>query len=205
MQSIYWNENCTVFWHGISMADQAKYKSGFSYVGSTVKATGHAYMYGSRIMRRARDDIYFYNGGLPAGSTIYKWDMVYSYATAHAIPSLPLLINGHRYYFRMLAEADVPDGLFLRLIAYNCEDVMVKLQIIRGKIGIFDFPQEASYYTVELVGAGCHEVVFHRIDVQEIQDESEIDQLDFEKMHQENERRRWLAAQVVDSYLGRRE
>lgn len=205
MQSIYWNKNCSPFWRGISGENQAKFRSGYSYVGSTVMATGHAYMYGSRIIRRARDDIFFYNGALPAGSVIYKWDMVYSYATAHAIPSLPLLINGRKYFFRVLAEADKPEGFYLRLIAYDREDQLVKLQIIRGQEGYFDFPKEANYYTVELVGAGCHQLVFHRIDVAEVVEGEDATKLDFEKLHAENERRRWLTAQVVDRYLRRRE
>lgn len=205
MQSIYWNENCSPFWRGISGRDQQKYRSGFAYTGSTVKATGHAYMYGSKIIRRARDDVFFYNGALPAGSVIYKWDMVYSYSTAHAIPSLPLLINGRKYLFRLLAEADQEDGFYLRLVAFDREDHMVKLQIIHGQEGIFEFPKEANYYTIELVGAGCHQLVFHRIDVEEVTDEMDISQIDWEKLHEENEHRRLLAAQVVDRYLRRRE
>lgn len=153
----------------------------------------------------ARDDVFFYNGALPAGSVIYKWDMVYSYSTAHAIPSLPLLINGRKYLFRLLAEADQEDGFYLRLVAFDREDRMVKLQIIRGQEGIFEFPKEANYYTIELVGAGCHQLVFHRIDVEEVTDETDISQIDWEKLHEENEHRRLLAAQVVDRYLRRRE
>lgn len=131
--------------------------------------------------------------------------MVYSYSTGHAIPSLPLLINGRKYLFRILAEADQEEGFYLRLVAFDREDHMVKLQIIHGQEGIFAFPKEANYYTIELVGAGCHQLVFHRIDVEEVTDETDISQIDWKKMHEENEHRRLLAAQVVDRYLRRRE
>lgn len=205
MQSIYWNENCVLYWQGVQGDFLNKVRSGFNYVGDTVSATGHAYMYGSKIIRRGRDNVYFYNGGLPAGSAVYKWDMVFSYGSAHAIPALPLLIPGHRYLFKLWAESNKPSGLYVRVIAYDREDTVVKLQIIRNGEGIFNFPQEANYYTVELVSAGATEITFHRIDIQEVFDDTDIEKIDFEKMHEENERRRKMSARVVDKFLRRRE
>jgi hypothetical protein len=72
-----------------------------------------------------------------------------------------------------VAESNYEAGLYLRVLMFDYASKLVKMQIIRQATGIFTFVPEAYFYAIELVSAGCTEVIFHRLDLTDVTAEAQ--------------------------------
>lgn len=170
MQSIYIKSPADLFYVGLGAARGEIYQSD-KYYGSAGQSATHAYLHGTRIKFLAQDHVQLRNPFLPTGSTIYHWDELFNFATAHAVPQLPLLEHNHHYQLHLVAESNYEQGLYLRVLMFNYEGKLVKMAIIRQDSGIFTFEPTAYFYAVELVSAGCTEIIFHRLDLTDVTDQ----------------------------------
>lgn len=170
MQSIYIKSPADLFYVGLGAARGEIYQSD-KYYGSAGQSATHAYLHGTRIKFLSQDHVQLRNPFLPTGSTIYHWDELFNFATAHAVPQLPLLEHNHHYQLHLVAESNYEQGLYLRVLMFNYEGKLVKMAIIRQDSGIFTFEPTAYFYAVELVSAGCTEIIFHRLDLTDVTDQ----------------------------------
>lgn len=170
MQSIYIKSPADLFYVGLGAPRGEIYQSD-KYYGSAGQSATHAYLHGTRIKFLAQDHVQLRNPFLPTGSTIYHWDELFNFATAHAVPQLPLLEHNHHYQLHLVAESNYEQGLYLRVLMFNYEGKLVKMAIIRQDSGIFTFEPTAYFYAVELVSAGCTEIIFHRLDLTDVTDQ----------------------------------
>ncbi|KRN44608.1 accessory Sec system protein Asp3 [Limosilactobacillus ingluviei] len=168
MDSIYIKSPADLYYRGMPGEIRDGVYRSSKYYGSSGQSATHAYLHGTRLKFLARDHVEIRNPFLPTGSTIYHWDEMFNFSTAHAVPQLPLLAHNHHYQLHLVAESNYEAGLYLRVLMFDYESKLVKMQIIRQATGIFTFVPEAYFYAIELVSAGCTEVIFHRLDLTDV-------------------------------------
>lgn len=168
MDSIYIKSPADLYYRGMPGEIRDGVYHSYKYYGSSGQSATHAYLYGTRLKFLARDHVEIRNPFLPTGSTIYHWDEMFNFSTAHAVPQLPLLAHNHHYQLHLVAESNYEAGLYLRVLMFDYASKLVKMQIIRQATGIFTFVPEAYFYAIELVSAGCTEVIFHRLDLTDV-------------------------------------
>ena len=173
MDSIYIKSPADLYYRGMSGEIRDGVYHSYKYYGSSGQSATHAYLYGTRLKFLARDHVEIRNPFLPTGSTIYHWDEMFNFSTAHAVPQLPLLAHNHHYQLHLVAESNYEAGLYLRVLMFDYASKLVKMQIIRQATGIFTFVPEAYFYAIELVSAGCTEVIFHRLDLTDVTAEAQ--------------------------------
>lgn len=173
MDSIYIKSPADLYYRGMPREIREGVYHSYKYYGSSGQSATHAYLYGTRLKFLARDHVEIRNPFLPTGSTIYHWDEMFNFSTAHAVPQLPLLAHNHHYQLHLVAESNYEAGLYLRVLMFDYASKLVKMQIIRQATGIFTFVPEAYFYAIELVSAGCTEVIFHRLDLTDVTAEAQ--------------------------------
>ena len=173
MDSIYIKSPADLYYRGMPGEIRDGVYHSYKYYGSSGQSATHAYLYGTRLKFLARDHVEIRNPFLPTGSTIYHWDEMFNFSTAHAVPHLPLLAHNHHYQLNLVAESNYEAGLYLRVLMFDYASKLVKMQIIRQATGIFTFVPEAYFYAIELVSAGCTEVIFHRLDLTDVTAEAQ--------------------------------
>ena len=165
MDSLLMKSIGNFYWEGSGAGLRSQIVQGYTYLGNPNQALGHTYVYGSKIRRLADDQVEFSNPFLPAGTVIYRWDEAINYGGGRATPALPLLKRGQRYQVRCHAKVENGGAIYLRLLFFNFTGQRVAMKIIRQASGSFDYPIEADYYAVELLGTGAPSLVFERIDI----------------------------------------
>ena len=173
MDSIYIKSPADLYYRGMPGEIRDGVYHSYKYYGSSGQSATHAYLYGTRLKFLARDHVEIRNPFLPTGSTIYHWDEMFNFSAAHAVPQLPLLAHNHHYQLHLVAESNYEAGLYLRVLMFDYASKLVKMQIIRQATGIFTFVPEAYFYAIELVSAGCTEVIFHRLDLTDVTAEAQ--------------------------------
>lgn len=173
MDSIYIKSPADLYYRGMPGEIRDGVYHSYKYYGSSGQSATHAYLYGTRLKFLARDHVEIRNPFLPTGSTIYHWDEMFNFSTAHTVPQLPLLAHNHHYQLHLVAESNYEAGLYLRVLMFDYASKLVKMQIIRQATGIFTFVPEAYFYAIELVSAGCTEVIFHRLDLTDVTAEAQ--------------------------------
>ena len=173
MDSIYIKSPADLYYRGMPGEIRDGVYHSYKYYGSSGQSATHAYLYGTRLKFLARDHVEIRNPFLPTGSTIYHWDEMFNFSTAHAVPQLPLLAHNHHYQLHLVAESNYEAGLYLRVLMFDYASKLVKMQIIRQATGIFTFVPKAYFYAIELVSAGCTEVIFHRLDLTDVTAEAQ--------------------------------
>ena len=173
MDSIYIRSPADLYYRGMPGEIRDGVYHSYKYYGSSGQSATHAYLYGTRLKFLARDHVEIRNPFLPTGSTIYHWDEMFNFSTAHTVPQLPLLAHNHHYQLHLVAESNYEAGLYLRVLMFDYASKLVKMQIIRQATGIFTFVPEAYFYAIELVSAGCTEVIFHRLDLTDVTAEAQ--------------------------------
>lgn len=168
MDSIYIKSPADLYYRGMPGEIRDEVYHSYKYYGSSGQSSTHAYLHGTRLKFLALDHVEIRNPFLPTGSTIYHWDELFNFSAAHTVPQLPLLAHNHHYQLHLVAESNYEAGLYLRVLMFDYESKLVKMQIIRQATGIFTFVPEAYFYAIELVSAGCTEVIFHRLDLTDV-------------------------------------
>ena len=168
MDSIYIKSPADLYYRGMPGEIRDEVYHSYKYYGSSGQSSTHAYLHGTRLKFLALDHVEIRNPFLPTGSTIYHWDELFNFSAAHTVPQLPLLAHNHHYQLHLVAESNYEAGLYLRVLMFDYASKLVKMQIIRQATGIFTFVPEAYFYAIELVSAGCTEVIFHRLDLTDV-------------------------------------
>lgn len=171
MDSIYIKSPADLYYRGMPREIREGVYHSYKYYGSSGQSATHAYLYGTRLKFLARDHVEIRNPFLPTGSTIYHWDEMFNFSTAHAVPQLPLLAHNHHYQLHLVAESNYEAGLYLRVLMFDYENKLIKMKIIREATGIFTFEPAAYFYAIELVSGGCTELTFHRLDITDVTDQ----------------------------------
>ncbi|MBP2622969.1 accessory Sec system protein Asp3 [Streptococcus oricebi] len=143
---IYWGE-----FRGTSFGDAGRY----------------SYLFGSTVIYRARDHVFFENPLMASGQIIHEWSSAWNFQRDRIQPALPLLKRGRTYSLTRKMTTYPAQGVFLKLIFYNRYEEEVGQLIERGERLDFTYPTEAYSYRVQLLSAGLESFDFHYLEISE--------------------------------------
>lgn len=133
-----------------------------------------AYLYGSKVLFHAFDDVEFQNDLIPPSSIIKSWFSKTKYQKDRYEPKLPLIKENGLYRIEVNVEEIEPtemSGLILGIIFYNCFDEEIDKIYINNYESIFMVPKRTYSYEVQLISAGCVHFHFHNITISLIEKE----------------------------------
>ena len=199
MNAVYMDTLCNLMYGGTR--DDAKAIAGNTYPGDTMQSSSLAYFYGSTIKQLAKDHVIFENPMMPSGAKYFRWDMIFSYVSAHETPKLPLLAHGHRYRVHLVAKTNREAGVFIRLLFFDTNSELITMKIFKDQEGTFTYPDNAYFYAVELVNAGASQLDFHRLDIMEVVDDEEMSAEEEEAAYQQTLVEKEQAVATINHYL----
>lgn len=120
------------------------------------------YVYGSSIRRQGKD-ILFENQHFASGRTIKKWLSKTNFQAHRMTPSLPLLKAGTTYRLEKNYRTQPKDASYLLIEYYNRRDEIIGKEILKHQDWTFTLPDETYWYSMSLIGAGCHQLHFQSI------------------------------------------
>ncbi len=129
------------------------------------------YLYGSEISWHGRDDVEFFNEGMPPGTVIKQWYSRTDYQAQRIEPALPL-IDGESAY-RLIVNIDCPKGeqWLVRLLFFDRYGTEAGSLAVRERKVDFRCPLKTYSYRMQLINGGMTGFRFHSIVIQEVTDE----------------------------------
>ncbi len=126
-----------------------------------------AYLYGSEITFHDRDDVEFRNALMPAGTVIHTWYSMVNYQERRVEPSLPIIDGEGSYHVSVRIDADVPQGVFLRLVFFGKNGEEAGSVVVDQPEADFRCPLKTYSYEAQLICAGAHALRFHSFTITE--------------------------------------
>lgn len=130
------------------------------------KYASDVYLYGSQIEFRALDDVEFRNALMPAGTVIRTWYSMVNYQEKRVEPSLPIIDGEGSYHVSLSIDADVPEGIFLRLVFFGKNGEEAGSLVVDHDMD-FSCPLKTYSYEAQLICAGGHAFHFHSFTITE--------------------------------------
>lgn len=147
------------------------------------------YVYGAEIgVKEGR--VFYENPLLPVGAIVKEWRSQYNYQGSRVIPELPILKRGQTYTVSLVADIIPQNSIYIQIECYDRYNHRVDLIVMKDVREKFVFPLDAYTYSIQLLNAGCHQLLFDYIEItevteQEVKEEIEYDCLLFEAPHSE--------------------
>lgn len=130
------------------------------------KYASDVYLYGSQIEFHAHDDVEFRNALMPAGTVIRTWYSMVNYQEKRVEPSLPIIDGEGSYHVSLSIDADVPEGIFLRLVFFGKNGEEAGSLVVDHDMD-FSCPLKTYSYEAQLICAGGHAFHFHSFTITE--------------------------------------
>ncbi|KXT76156.1 accessory Sec system protein Asp3 [Streptococcus sp. DD12] len=124
-----------------------------------VNDTKNTYLYGSQ-MRFIGRRVIFKNRLMPSGNAIKTWSSKSQFQANRILPELPLLQRGKTYYLTFQGQTKPENSLYLRIAFFDRFQKEISFEVLKEGKSDFVYPLEAYSYSIQLINAGCTEVVF---------------------------------------------
>lgn len=121
------------------------------------------YLYGTDFVKQPGHYVTLRNPMMPPGTVMQQWSSAVEPFAAQKEPDLPLLIEGERYLFRVIARTSVPKTLLLRIRFYDRQGELIRNIVSDEAEKEITCPEGFARYTAELVNAGTQDLDFHCI------------------------------------------
>lgn len=130
----------------------------------------------------------FNNPLMPSGTLIHEWLMKASYYKDRVIPTLPILKMGTDYELQMEYNTIPENSIYLKIVFYRKNDIILDTCIIRDKDFEFTFPKEAHSYKIQLFNAGIEKMIFNHMTIKEKGTSVAVEKLHVSPIYNENEK-----------------
>ncbi|MGP0639330.1 accessory Sec system protein Asp3 [Staphylococcus xylosus] len=130
----------------------------------------------------------FNNPLMPSGTLIHEWLMKASYYKDRVIPTLPILKKGTDYELQMEYNTIPENSIYLKIVFYRKNDIILDTCIIRDKDFEFTFPKEAHSYKIQLFNAGIEKMIFNHMTIKEKGTSVAVEKLHVSPIYNENEK-----------------
>lgn len=127
----------------------------------------NSYLYGSCISFYLDDIVNFKNRLMPSGVAIKEWYSVSDYQSKRVEPMLPLLKEKVSYTLRGFYSSNPDRTVLIRLDFYNRQGENIGFRVMDTSREVFEYPEGAFRYTMQLVQVGSSELIFHHIEIAE--------------------------------------
>lgn len=130
--------------------------------------SGGAYLYGSVIEFKGKDEVVFKNSMMAPGTVIKKWHSKTNFQRDKIEPSLPMIDGESSYHISIDIEVPKGEAYLIRLVYYDKFENEAGSMFIREKEADFKCPLKTYSYAIHLVNAGLTELTYHSIVIREI-------------------------------------
>lgn len=130
------------------------------------------FKYGSRIKFLDTATV-FENPLMPSGTVIHEWLMSTNYQAQRVIPTLPILKRDTVYYFVFDYEVRPADSVYFKINFYRKDFTHIHTMLVFGKSKEILVPADAYSYNIQLMNAASHQLIFRRILIAELSDDSQ--------------------------------
>lgn len=127
------------------------------------KSAASTYLYGSDVAFHQNGEVDFENKLMSPGKAINTWYSQTNYQAERFSPQLPILRKGSSYRLLLRAHSFPEASLYLRLDFYDRGGQVTKRIFIKKMEELFEYPDNAYYYTINLLNAGCTRLKFKYI------------------------------------------
>lgn len=132
--------------------------------------TTNSYLYGSIIKFKSKDYVHFKNLRMPSGKDINEWTSQTNHQSHKYIPQLPVLKKGKLYKIYINADTVPKNSIYLRILFYDRYEKIISETVIRSNEDIFTYPEDTYSYKIQVMNAGCSELIFHYLELTECVD-----------------------------------
>lgn len=133
------------------------------------------YLYGSKLIFHAKDDVEFQNRLMPPGTVIKQWYSKTNFQIQKIEPALPMIDGESTYQIEVHIDHDEEEKWLVRLVFYDKYEMEAGSLTIRDEKTTFRCPLKTYSYRLQLINGGMTQCRFHSIVIREIADESEKD------------------------------
>ncbi|WP_431834740.1 accessory Sec system protein Asp3 [Lactiplantibacillus plantarum] len=182
-----------------------KLSQGYRYVGDSRVSMEHVYLYGTQINFRNKNSILIKNDMVPTGTTLYRWDYMFSYGTGRNCPQLPTLIPHNRYQIYVNMVNHNSSEYWLRVLSFNYGGRLISIDNLCEKNFVFECNEDVFNYSVEIVVNGPVDMDFRSLDIVNLSnfydDFQVIDTKQMMKMRSEYEERLTHSLSIMDRLM----
>ncbi|WP_303974335.1 accessory Sec system protein Asp3 [Streptococcus merionis] len=126
--------------------------------------SGTSYLYGSAI-QVSSEGVRFKNPRMASGTVIQSWQSKINYQGSRTTVQLPLLIPGVTYRLESQVQTVPEQRIYYRISFYNRQDEEIHFVVHKTAVGEFVCPKETYTYQIQLISAGCQEVLFKSLNL----------------------------------------
>ena len=109
------------------------------------------YLYGATVVMPSVDRVVLSSELIPPTAVLMQWDSLHHYQAQRQSPTLPLLQPGRRYYMACNVLTKPAQSVYWRLNFFDHYHEKIGSQLLKEETGSFDYPLNATRYTLELV------------------------------------------------------
>ncbi len=135
--------------------------------------SSNTYLYGSEITYHAKDDVEFKNMLMAPGTVIKHWFSKTNYQMQRIEPALPMIDGEGRYQLTVHIDCPEDETWLIQLIFYDKYEVEAGRISVRDEVSYFQCPLRTYSYRMQLMNGGMTRFHFHKIEIQEVEYETE--------------------------------
>ena len=135
--------------------------------------SSNTYLYGSEITFHAKDDVEFKNVLMAPGTVIKHWFSKTYYQMQRIEPALPMIDGEGRYQLTVHIDCPEDETWLIQLIFYDKYEVEAGRISVRDEVSYFQCPLRTNSYRMQLMNGGMTRFHFHKIEIQEVEYETE--------------------------------
>ena len=125
-------------------------------------------LYGSQISIHSNGAVLFVNQLMPSGTVIQQWYSSTDFQSTRATPTLPFLYPKSSYKLDVQMTS-IPDKTCLfDVLFFGRVNQLIGKHILHNVDDIFLYPDEAYYYTIRMINAGCDEFTFNSFSIMKV-------------------------------------
>lgn len=125
------------------------------------------YLYGSVIRFYAKDDVYFENELMPAGTVIKEWYSKTNYQAMRIEPELPIIDGESKYSIQVNISGCKEGTCMVRFVFFDRYESEIGHLNVKSPSMDFQCPLKTYSYRVQLINAGVTSFHFHSLVITE--------------------------------------
>lgn len=131
--------------------------------------------FGVAIDFEAIDRVVYRDAYLYAGQSLATWGTNTIFWQTSKQNVLPQLKQGRTYCLKMYASTQPVQCLYLKVAFFDRYREKLLEKTFKTNENVFVMPEEAFYYSIELINGGLTSMIFERLEVSEVLDDNAID------------------------------
>lgn len=129
----------------------------------------NTYTFGSQVSF-IKDKVVFENPLMSPSFTMTSWSSRTNFQGHRSQPDLPLLKRGGSYQVHLEATVRPADSLYVKVTYFDRLGEVIGFDVLKDQSWLFTYPLKAFHYTIDLINAGCEQLIFDYLEIAERDD-----------------------------------